>query len=70
MRVYAGPVSNAATELNRRNMASRIVELIVEDLTDRKGLRQAWEGIDEDITEEIKAAWRDKAFEIIADIRD
>lgn len=51
-------------------MASRIVELIVEDLTDRKGLRQAWEGIDEDITEEIKAAWRDKAFEIIADIRD
>lgn len=30
---------------------------ILNDLTDRRGLRQAWEGIDEDIQAEIKHAW-------------
>lgn len=30
---------------------------IVADMTDRRGLRQAWESIDEDIREEIAAKW-------------
>lgn len=35
----------------------KAVELIVEDLSDRKGLRQAYENIDADIQEEIKETW-------------
>jgi hypothetical protein len=33
------------------------VESIVQDLSDRRGLRQEWEQIDEDIQEEIKQTW-------------
>lgn len=36
-----------------------IVDAILADLTDRRGLRQAWEEIDEDIREEIKECWMD-----------
>jgi hypothetical protein len=34
-----------------------IVEAILEDLTDRRGLRHEWERIDEDIQEEIRQTW-------------
>ncbi len=34
-----------------------IVEDIVADLTGRRGLRQAWEDIDDDVQEEIKKKW-------------
>jgi len=40
-----------------RKLVAKIVEKIVCDLTDRRGLRQAWEGIDEEIQEEIRQAW-------------
>lgn len=39
--------------------AEKIVDAIVDDLTGRRGLRQEWEGIDEDIQQEIKAEWRE-----------
>ncbi len=37
--------------------ATKAVEKIVEDLTDRRGLRQGWENITGEIQEEIKAVW-------------
>lgn len=38
-------------------LPARIVEAIVCDLSDRRGLRHEWEGIDDDVREEIKAEW-------------
>lgn len=38
-------------------LASEIVNKIIADLTDRRGLRQAFEEIDEEIQEEIKETW-------------
>ncbi len=37
--------------------AEKIVKEILADLTDRRGLRQEWENIDDDIQEEIKSEW-------------
>lgn len=36
---------------------TRIVAAILKDMTNRKGLRQEWDAIDEDIQNEIKAEW-------------
>ena len=36
------------------HLAEIIVERILRDLTGRRGLRQEWEGIDDEIREEIK----------------
>jgi len=49
---------------NRRNASDptdwiEAVNQILYDLTDRRGLRQAWESIDVDIRDEIKSAWVD-----------
>lgn len=38
-------------------LAKAIVKAIFEDFTDRGGLRQEWEQIDEDIQEEILKTW-------------
>lgn len=38
--------------------ARTIVAQIERDLTDRRGLRHAWEGIDEDVQEQILETWR------------
>jgi hypothetical protein len=38
--------------------ANKIVKRIVDDLTDRRGLRQEWEGIDDEIQKEIKSVWK------------
>lgn len=37
--------------------AERIVRAIVRDITDRRGLRQEWEQIDEKTRKEIRATW-------------
>ena len=37
--------------------AKNIVAALLEDLTDRRGLRQAWDSIDEDVQEEIIEEW-------------
>jgi hypothetical protein len=39
--------------------ARKIVKKIIADLTDRRGLRQEWEGIDDDIQKEIIEKWTD-----------
>lgn len=43
--------------------SKRILFDIVSDLTDRRGFRQEWEQVDEDIQEEILSTW----LEIIQD---
>lgn len=40
-----------------RKLAIRIVNAIIKDFTDRRGLRQVWEEIDEDVRLEIKTEW-------------
>lgn len=37
--------------------AEKIIEDIVGDIIDRKGIGDEWEQIDKDIQEEIKEAW-------------
>lgn len=37
--------------------AKEIVNAIIADLTDRRGLRQEWEQIDSDIQEDIRQEW-------------
>lgn len=39
--------------------AKEIVDAILKDLTDRRGRRQEWEAIGEDIRGQIRAAWID-----------
>ena len=36
---------------------ARIVEAIIADLSDRRGLRQEWEQIDSDVQDEIRYVW-------------
>ena len=38
-------------------LSRKMVNKILEDLTDRRGLRQAWDEIDEEIQEEIRTSW-------------
>lgn len=38
-------------------LPEKIVDAILEDLTDRRGLRQEWEQIDDDIKDEIRETW-------------
>ena len=37
--------------------AEKIVDAIIEDFTDRRGLRQEWEQIDDETQKEIRDAW-------------
>ena len=46
-----------------RIIAERAVDAIIKDLCGRRGLRQEWEGVDEDIRAEIREAWIAKALE-------
>lgn len=39
--------------------AENIVDAIIEDFTDRRGLRQEWEQIDADVQAEIRQTWID-----------
>jgi hypothetical protein len=40
-----------------KTSAERIVTDIIDDLTNRRALRQAWDDIDEDIQQEIRDTW-------------
>jgi len=42
-----------------REQARKIVDLIIKDLNDRRGLRHEWDQIDDDIKEEIVSVWTD-----------
>ena len=36
---------------------NEIIEEIIEDISDRRGLKNEWNGIDKDIQDEIKEVW-------------
>jgi hypothetical protein len=40
-------------------IAEKIADLIIKDLSDRRGLGNEWEQIDEDIQKEIHKTWAD-----------
>lgn len=39
------------------SIAAEVIRLILRDLTDRRGLRQEWEQIDDEIQAEIISSW-------------
>ena len=41
------------------SIEAKIVRLILEDLCDRRGLRQEFESCDQDIQDEIRDTWRE-----------
>lgn len=50
--------------------AKKIVEALVTDLTDRRGLVDAWDSIDQDVQEEIMTKWVDLVRETSGEIDD
>jgi hypothetical protein len=40
-----------------KTLAEDIVDVILADLTDRRGLRQEWSNIDRGVQDEIRATW-------------
>jgi hypothetical protein len=45
--------------------AETIVDAILADMSDRRGLRQEWDGIDADIQGQIRAEWINIARRVI-----
>jgi len=48
-----------------KHIAKEIVDRILDDLTDRRGLRHEWDLIDEDIKNEIRTSWFDIINEVL-----
>ena len=46
------------TPTKNERSAEKIVQAIYRDFTDRRGLRQAWDTIDDDLQAEILAEWK------------
>ena len=64
---------NAATHAERERCVSRslaIVNAILEDLTDRRGLSQEWEHIETEIQIEIINAWKDTCVAVLQETDD
>lgn len=57
LRAAEGRAREGIVSSEAPTAAERIVQAIIRDLTDRRGLRQVWEDIDEDVQEEIVRAW-------------
>jgi hypothetical protein len=51
--------------MSDKEVAKRIVQSIVDDFTDRSGLSDAWDSIDEDIQAEITDTWENIVCEEI-----
>lgn len=47
--------------MTNRQLAAKIVDDIVDDLQDRRGLRQEWDQIDDDVKQQILIKWIDIA---------
>lgn len=46
------------------------VKQIIDDMTDRRGLRQEWDAIDDDIQKEIRETWQKIVHEAIVKDRE
>lgn len=55
-----------AVRVEKEDKSEDVVDAIIKDFTDRRGLRQGWEQIDEDIQEEIKERWIELARDILS----
>jgi hypothetical protein len=51
--------------LTRLHLAREIVAVLVRDLSGRKGLRQAWEGIDEEDQKEVVKDWENTVLDVL-----
>lgn len=51
--------------MTNRVRAETIVAGIIDDFTDRKGLQDEWDLIDDDIREEIKQQWIDIVLSVL-----
>lgn len=40
------------------SVVNKIVEKIIDDMSDRRGLRQEWESIDDDVKREMEETWK------------
>jgi hypothetical protein len=58
-------VKMTATEIEK--IAVRIVDNIIEEMCDRRGLGNEWENFDEEIQDEIRTAWMDIVIEELYD---
>lgn len=45
--------------MSKRDRALKIADQIIDDLTDRRGLKQEWWDIDDEIQESIRQQWAD-----------
>ena len=50
-------------------VARRIVAAIIRDFTDRRGLRQEWEQIDDETQAEIRDEWQRRTEKCLASLR-
>ena len=48
--------------MKKTEIADKIVQAFEEDFAGRRGLRQEWEQIDEDVKKEIRETWRRLVF--------
>lgn len=55
------------TEEEIAALSRRIVKAIERDFTDRRGLRQEWEQIDDDVKKDIRKTWRTIVALILAE---
>lgn len=44
--------------MDKGKVAEKIVDEIIEDILDRRGLKQEFQSIDDDIQKEIKDTWK------------
>ena len=51
--------------MNIPKVATRIVNELLNDMSDRRGFRQNWEAIDDNIQRDIKNEWRWLAAEVL-----
>ena len=43
-----------------KDLADKIADVILADVTDRRGWRQEWDNFDREVQSDIKRAWREK----------
>lgn len=53
--------------MTKEHLVNAIVRIIERDFTDRRGLKQAWEAIDEEIRKEIAETWALRIKEALDD---
>ena len=53
--------------INDETKAEMIVDILIDDLTDRAGIGSEWYGIDTDTQDDIKEEWKRLILEVLED---